>query len=307
MKMIDRITSIYRKNIESESRDHIWDWCFSNSAKSEITASNLDDMANNHLGFGYFGIGSAEVDKEALIKLARSLGIFKVKNPEGGIHTNVDYDQLSNSDILLKIEDKIGFNISLPPFIGNRKVLMTDRGIITDRHCAYLWIVKRIIELLPDRNSAIIEIGGGLGLLGYFLDKVGYKDYTVIDLANANAIQTYFLSQNLPEREMILSSESNDPYDIKHRESLKLLHSTDFHNIPKDRFNIMINIDGMTEMGIETARGYMSSDCAPIFLSINHEVNAYKIIDIYKPFWELKYRYPFWIRDGYVEELFERL
>lgn len=139
------------------------------------------------------------------------------------------------------------------------------------------------------------------------MDKAGYKDYTTIDLAHTNACQTYFLTRNLPNRDIILSGEKENPFDLSYRNSLKLLHSSDFKNIIKDRFDIMINIDGLTEMKIEEANKYVQSDCASFLLSINHEVNSYRVIDIHKPYRILKYRYPFWLREGYVEELYEQL
>lgn len=160
------------------------------------------------------------------------------------------------------------------------------------------------MELYPDPNTSIIEIGAGFGLLGYYLHGMGYRDYTVIDLALVNACQTYFLAQNLPDRKLILSGDVLDPFDRVHKDAIKLLHATDFHDVPKGRFRIMINMDGLTEYGYEVARKYVQSDCADTLLSINHEVNTFRVFDIEQPHRKLKQRSLFWLRPGYVEEIY---
>jgi hypothetical protein len=274
--MIDRILKVFNKNLPLESRSDIWDLCYDYSSKVEITEANLENMANTNLCFGFFG-GTQEVN------------------------TDKSTEDRATKTIIRLLESLLGFKIDLPQFIGGRRVLMTPEGIITDRHLHYLWILKRIIELCPDRNNGIIEIGAGLGLLGYFLDKAGYKDYTSIDLAYPGVCQSYFLHKNLPERNIILSGEKKNPFDDK--DSLKLLHSTDFINMPKDRFIIMINIDSLPEMISDEAIKYISSDCASLLLSINQEDNI-KVSDLCKPYRSLIYREQFHLRDGYFEELY---
>jgi hypothetical protein len=265
--MIERILKAFNKNLPLEQRSTIWDWCLDHSNKVEINESNLENMANTNLCFGFFG-GTQEVN------------------------TDQSTEDRATETMLRLLETLLGFNIHLPQFTGGRRVLKTTRGIVTDRHLHYLWILKRIIQLCPDKDSAIIEIGAGLGLLGYYLDKAGYKDYTSIDLATPGACQSYFLSKNLPERNIILSGD-----DIDDRESLKLLHSTDFKNMPKDRFDIMINIDSLPEMIPNEIIKYVSSDCAKLLLSINTS-------DVVSPYRKKLYSIPFRLRDNYFEELF---
>jgi hypothetical protein len=258
-----------------------------------ITQENLENMADNNLCFGFFGgyyIGNTDQDhawrcKYSLNKLVELLGA---------------------KDDLSDIEKKLGFEINLPPFIGGRKVIQTDRGILSDRHIHYLWVLKRIIELCPDRDSAIIEIGAGLGLLGYFLDKAGYKDYTNIDLAYPQLAQTYFLYRNLPEREFILSGEVENPFSADYKNALKLLHSSEFKNI-KDRFDIMINMDSLPEMKIDEATKYISSE-VPLLLSINRENYNFRVADVAPKYRELIYRRPFVLRNDseYFEELYKK-
>ena len=305
--IVTRIKTTLHSNYQIENKSQLWKWCSDHHVQVDVNRDTLEDMANNTLTWGFMGGQSEHLNVNAIIDLAKAIGVSGIQNPENGdkLHPKTNVVNLGISEILQRIEKKIGFDISCPPFIGNRKTTLTDYGIVTDRHCHYLWILKRIIELCPDRNSRILEVGAGLGLLGYYLDKAGYKDYTTIDLAYPNACQTYFLARNLPERNIIISGEEANPFSSKFKDSLKLLHSTDFIDVPKGRFDLMINIDSLTEMNIEEANKYMQSDCATLLLSINHEVNEFRVNDINGDYRSLKYRYPFWLRAGYVEELYE--
>jgi hypothetical protein len=303
------ITTLER-NLSKEKRDSIWTWCIDIIRQEQISVYSLENMANNNLTKGIFGGENTSLNRRSLIRLAEAIGVVGVQNPEGGQHglfPRKDGRNYPDSDLLDMIEEEVGFQIELPEFIGGREVLKTNRGVLTDRHCHYLWLTKRIIELCPSRHSSIIEIGPGLGLLPYFLHKAGYKDYTGIDFAYSNLIQAYFLRRNLPEARMLLSGEVKNPFHSKYANRIKFLHASDFINVPTLRFDLMINMDGLTEMIIDEAQKYFNSSCTARVLSINHEVNNYRIVDIHKPKRKLIYRYPFWTREGYVEELYENI
>jgi hypothetical protein len=315
--MIDKITNVLNRNLPKETRSEIWEWCFSHVSQVPITKENLENMSKTELVWGIYGgysgnQGSELLNSIAVAKLAQGLGILGLQNPEGGANPCplVNVEKQNDSQLLARIEKVIGFKINLPPFVGGNELSKTDYGVISDRHCAYLWVLKKILDLLPNKTSSntqvkVIEIGAGMGFLGYFLDKAGCFDYTIIDLAYTNALQTYFLHKNLPNRELILSGDVQNPFDNKYRSAIKILHASDFVNVPTGRFDIMINVDSLTEIPLPEAHVYANSDCAKYLLSINHEMNNHRVVEICKPTRLLKYRYPFWIRDGYVEELYQ--
>ena len=315
--MIERIARILNMNLPKETRSKIWEWCFSHVSAVPFTEENLDNMSNTELVWGIYGgypgnESNETLNKKAIENLAKAVGVRGVQNPEGGFNACpvINSKELTDSELLQRIERVIGFKINLPKFTGNSHALETDYGIVSDRHCHYLWLMKRIIELLPPRSNkrySIIEIGAGIGFLGYYLYKAGYFDYTIIDLAYTNAIQAYFLQRNLPKADLILSGEVKNPFSSKYKTYLKILHTSDFVNVPKRRFDLMINIDGLTEMTIADAHRYVNNDYARLFLSINHEMNDFRAIDICKATKNLKYRYPFWLREGYVEELYQSI
>lgn len=292
--MIERILKAFNKNLPIENREATWDWCLSYNKSVPITEESLNNMADNNLCFGFFGgsyIGNDEISH-------RDRARYSIKKLAEALGAKEDFND---------IEDKLGFKLDMPSFIGGRKVLQTDWGIITDRHVHYLWVMKQIIDLFPDRNTSIIEIGAGLGLLGYFLDRAGYRDYTSIDLAYPSACQTYFLYKNLPDRDIILSGEKENPFLAKYKNSLKLLHSIDFRNI-KGHWDIMINMDSLPEMKIEEAIKYIDSD-VPILLSINRENYNFRVTDMAQKYRKQLYRKPFTLRNDsqYFEELYQRL
>lgn len=307
MSIVDRILPVFKKNYPREVRDVIWNYCMEQAMMADLNEANLENMCGTALVSGFGGGGG----QPELVRLAEALGVSGISNPENDaahkrhVLSPTNVANLTSDEILDKIQTAIPFPINFPPFSGNCSQGLTTRfGVTANRHVFYLWVLKRIMELCPDKTIGIIEIGAGFGVLGYYLDRVGYRDYTTIDLALINACQTYFLARNLPERNIIISGDVENPFDPKHKDSIKLLHSTDFENVPKNRFAIMVNMDGLTEMGLSHASKYVQSDCAPMFLSINHEVNPYRVIDIQQTHRKLKYRYPFWLRDGYVEELY---
>jgi hypothetical protein len=313
--MINKIEEVLKNSLVKETRSQMWERCFNHISQVPMTEENLNNMARTELVYGIYGGYSGNEsnpvsNRLAIENLAKATGVMGVQNPEGGVNPCpvINNETLTDTELLMRIEKRIGFKINLPEFTGNSNDLQTDYGMISDRICAYLWIMKRIVDLFPvfsDSSLRVIEIGAGMGFMGYFLNKIGYFDYTIIDLAYSNALQTYVLHKNLPNRKIIMSGDVTNPFDEKYHTAIKILHASDFKDVPTGRFDIMINIDGMTEMNLADAHTYINSDCAKLFLSINHEMNDYRVIDVCQATRVLKYRYPFWIRPGYVEELYQ--
>jgi hypothetical protein len=304
--IIARILKAYSRNDGKENPSDMWEYCVRRSKEVDLTTENLDNMGNSTLVTGFFGITATPDDNEALRLLAEALGVRGIQNPEGAVNpAPICNKPITNTELLAGIKKAIGIDLKMPEFYGNKSEGLNIQGeFITARHCYYLLLLKRILDYFPNRNTSIIEIGAGIGLLGYFLDQCGYKDYTIIDLARTNTIQAYFLHKNLPERRIILSGEVVCPFT--RTGDIKILHVSDFMNLSSFRYELMVSMDGLTEMKIEDAKDYINSDCAFHFLSVNHEQNDFRAIEIYDPETRiLKYRYPFHVRPGYVEEMYQ--
>jgi len=72
-----------------------------------------------------------------------------------------------------------------------------------------------------------------------------------------------------------------------------------------DRFDLVVNIDSMTELGDELASEYADRilDVAPLLLSINHELNSVRVHDLFTARGASIERHPNWLRIGYAEEI----
>jgi hypothetical protein len=77
----------------------------------------------------------------------------------------------------------------------------------------------------------------------------------------------------------------------------------------RDQYDVILNVDSLTEMGIDVARDYLRSFVGKSnwFLSINHEGNEFSVREIAAelPEYKLMSRNRSWIRQGYVEELYQ--
>ncbi len=76
----------------------------------------------------------------------------------------------------------------------------------------------------------------------------------------------------------------------------------------EERFDLVVNVDSMPEMSIEFICDYFQKICSvsDTFLSINHEFNAHTVANAAQSIARLERtaRVPYWMRRGYVEELF---
>ncbi len=302
---VTRLQQAHSKNKITENRSELWEWCDSKSNQVEVTESNLENMVSLKMTTGFFwDVDGATLN--TLILLAEAVGASGLINPEGAKHALPINNcvGLSEEQVLAKVKSRLGFEVKLPGFLRS-STAGTNEGQLTTRHCHAIYATKRILEMYPNKDTRIIEIGAGLGLLPYFLASVGYTNYCSIDLATASVCQAYFLHKNLPNTNIILSKEVSDPFDVQHKNSLKLLHASDYVNVPPHSFDLMVNMDGLTEYNYEDACKYANSECAPTLFSINHEMNDYRVVDIVVEK-KLKYRVPYWLRPGYVEELYTK-
>jgi len=249
---------------------------------------------------------------DKLARLAEACACVPVENPEQGERGKLVH---SNPDLLLdQIEEKLETKISPPAFKGDLFCLKTGHGLFTSRDFLAIYEANRIAELCPDRRTAICEIGGGTGYLPYYCQQLGFRNYTIIDLPTVNLVQAYFLHKNLPETELILSDDSN-PFE--RGEALRVLSSRFFKISPKHIFDIVVNVDSLPEIADEFAVDYLRnmSDCTKLFLSINQESMAprndqgnvqARVTDQVSVAggWRRISRHPFWMRKGYVEEVY---
>jgi hypothetical protein len=252
---------------------------------------------------------------DKLLSLAASLRAIPVQNSEQGDF--LPYLRESPDSLLDRIETKLHRQFRAPPFQGAHFGIQTRRGLLGERSVTALYVAHRISELLTgvDRPR-ICEIGGGTGYVAYWCDQFGLTDYTIVDLPTVSAVQAYFLAKNLGNERVVLSGESKiDRSDA----SVKLISGTEFCSGSFD-FDLLVNCDSFPEIEGTVMRDYVRRGHSVFrrLLSINQETLAWRpgpidiqervgdVLDEIGGFCRLS-RFPFWLRPGYVEEVYETL
>lgn len=249
------------------------------------------------------------IDK--LLALSDALATAPIENPEQG-----PWGKQAHGDVeklLTKIEDALSVQLAFPKFYGSVFGISSIRGVFHDRDCWAIYVASRIASLVKDRKAPICEIGGGAGHLAYYCWMLGFRNYTIIDLPTVNVIQAYFLRRNLPEAEISLSGERSS---FNGSEGVRILSPRYMRDVPNKHFSLAVNVDSFPEIFPATVQEYLRSirRSSSLFLSVNQEamvrmaendiqtrvrdnvgaVGGFKLLS----------RHPFWLRKGYVEEIY---
>jgi putative sugar O-methyltransferase len=231
-----------------------------------------------------------------LLLLSEVLGARRVWNSEAPKLTAALPDV---ETMMLRLDQAVGFRIDLPNPFPDEIGLVTSRGIASYRAVQALYQAARIASLIKEKSRArIAEIGAGTGRTGYYARKIGITDYTIIDLPMSNVAQANFLGRALGPDIISLFGE-NQP-------GVRILPPSAFLD-GDDHFDLVVNVDSLTEMTAKTAHAYCKTIKAStgLFLSINHELNPLTVREVCagQPMFAHS-RTPYWMRNGYVKELF---
>jgi EAL domain-containing protein (putative c-di-GMP-specific phosphodiesterase class I) len=144
----------------------------------------------------------------------------------------------------------------------------------------------------------VLEIGAGLGRTAFYARQFGIHDYTIIDLPLTGVAQANFIGRTLGADAICLFGET--------RPGIRILPPSAFIDA-SDRYDLVINVDSLTELAPETARAYCEQikARANLFVSINHERNPFTVRAICNEVGLTgTSRTPYWMRRGYGDELF---
>ncbi len=200
--------------------------------------------------------------------------------------------------LLCAIDQQIGYGVTFPTPFPNEYGIVTSRGIVSHRAIHAIYYASRLSMLHPrGRGYSILEIGAGMGRSALYAHQWGLGQYTIVDLPMANVAQAAFLGAVLGEDAICLTGEN--------RSGIRIL-TPNWLFATGDRFDIMLNTDSLTEMPLETATRYaqIAMDRAGKLLSINHEANDLLVHELAPLRGRSLYRGSYWLRSGYVEELF---
>lgn len=231
-----------------------------------------------------------------LLLLSEAVGARALWYPEAPKLT----PPLPEVETLLGMLDRaLGFRITFPNLFPDEVGLATSRGVASHRAVQSLYQAWRIFYLVKSNTAArVAEIGAGSGRTAFYAGKLGLRDYTMIDLPLTAVAQANFLSRAIGPEDVRLFGEDG--------RGIRLLPPAAFLDAT-DRYDIVVNVDSMTEMAVDTARSYCKAIRArtPLFLSINHEVNLFTVRDICAEIgFAAATRTPYWMRRGYADEVF---
>ncbi len=262
---------------------------FENLCRDLIKAKRLEDILEPHMTM------------DSLISLCEAVGVIPISNPE-----SLKIRKAINPETAVRLlEKEFGFNLHFPnPFEGEFGI-ETKNGIISYRAIQAVYQAWRISNVVKDiSNPKILEIGGGLGRTAYYCHLFGIKDYTIVDIPISSLAQGNFLGRVLPEHDLTLFGEP-----LETNTQIKLIHTEAFFSSER-KYDLIVNVDSLTELDINIAKHYLQkiSEVSDLFLSMNHENNSFSVNSLWKenPTMHKLYRNPYWLRRGYVEELFKK-
>jgi hypothetical protein len=236
---------------------------------------------------------------DALICLAEAIAARPADNPESYMWRP---PRIGTEEVLRQIEAVFGFKIPIPNPFPRESGCASSRGVISYRVPQALyqaWRISQLVVRIP--RPRVLEIGGGLGRTALYARHFGITDYTIIDIPVSSLAQGNFLGRVLGELEISLYGEAGAS-----TRQIKLLPPAAFLD-NSDRYDVVLNVDSLTEIGIVAARQYCSAirSKADIFLSINHEANSFTVAGLIKETsGGVQYsRTPYWLRRGYIEEI----
>jgi len=250
---------------------------------------------------------------DELIALAEAFGVIPLENPEQGnygmaIFSNID-------EIVKKIENFLGISIIPPNIEGGTYKLKTKKGDFHYRDIASLYTAWRCREILKNiQNPSMCEIGAGIGKTAYYSNLLGIKRYTIIDLPHINILQGFYLIKSLPKEKISLYGEKNNG-------NISILPDFAFAKTNGKVFDLTLNQDSFPEIDKKTVLDYLNKiklHTKDFFLSINQESqNTMMVGDLKQHIvselvseargFEKVYRFPYWLRAGYIEELYKIL
>jgi len=254
--------------------------------------------------------------KDRLVSLAEAVGAIAVENPEQGPYGANLY--LAPGDVVDRASRCLGLSLAPPDIDGGLFKLDTGRGLFGERDATAIYTAWLLSKILADqKNARVCEIGGGSGRVAYWSHRMGLVCYTLIDLPRTNVVQGYYALKSLPPRSVVLYGEEPPPGET---DCLKILPAHAISAISEPAYDLVLNQDSFPEINRDSVIEYLKwirTTCTGQFLSINHEsMPPYggdgvqlsvrdAVADVGG--FELKARWPDWMRHGYVGELYRVL
>lgn len=256
-----------------------------------------------------YAISTIIVDR--IVALAEALAVLPYENPEQGRWGSNIYADFG--EVVAGIERIVGHRLGFPQVFGNFGVRAGDR-VIDVRTPDNVYTVHRMSTLLDGlAGRSILEIGAGFGGTAYYSVLRGVASFTTVDLPFMNALQGFFLIKALGDEYVRLFGEENASPGVH------VLPYWAIRNFRDRQFDITMNQDSLPELPLSRAREYLETIptyTTSFFYSINQEsMGCTDRLDGQQlvvprlvegnPAYRRIARNSYWLRRGYVEEVYE--
>ena len=302
--------ALLKTNDEVRLAEHLSNFWMHNIAYGVTQADNYDKLVKSvHLRDQM-----AILAYDRLVCLAEMLGCCYLENPEQGRFDENIYIGLQ--DLMGRIQEKVGFVLSPPSVAGGLYGLeIPSGGLLHVRDIEAIEASQRIAKILDKtKMPRVAEIGAGLGKVAYWSTRAGITDYTIFDIPYMGVMSGYCLLKSFPASAISFWGEAEDSI----HQGIKIRPYWAIHQIEGRPYNLVLNQDSMPEIDDVIVQEYLAtiSCISEFFLSINQEgkerawayekpqspvsftaANSGKFREIY--------RFKYWTREGYLEELFE--
>ncbi|CAO4193714.1 hypothetical protein LFADAHJC_LOCUS2060 [Methylorubrum extorquens] len=239
---------------------------------------------------------------DRLLRLSEAVGLAPIRSPEQGDYAAALPGPLAHHVAPPRLEAELGFPLAFPE-VGAPFGVRYGAGILPEHALTHAYAAWRVGQLgCFDR---VVEIGGGFGGLAWFLRHPD-RHYTILDLPFTNVLQGWFLLK--AGLDVSLAGEPDAAIRVRPWWEIER----------NERYDLAINQDSLPEMPPETAAMYIARirAIAPLFYSINQEAAAPNT-DAFRQAvvadlvardggYRRLGRHLFWMRDGYVEEIYAR-
>jgi hypothetical protein len=242
------------------------------------------------------------------------VGAAPAENPEQGAYGR--RLRRDDGELVGRISARIGIDITPPDVDGGLLKIDTGSGLFGERDCNAIYTASLLRQTVGDIEvPRICEIGGGTGRVAYWSHRLGLRSYTIIDLPHVNVVQGYYALKSLPAGDVVLFGEQ--PAGASVADRLRILPAHAIAALEDPSFDLVLNQDSFPEMSAETVIDYLTwirGCCAGSMMSINQEgkppygkglthVSVAELTGTVGGF-ELTYRFPYWLRPGYVVEMY---